>query len=97
MKIKIAKIAQQEFNEAKQFYEIEQAGLGSRFEKDIKNAILRIKQFPSVWPIERKEVCRYIVHRFPYKILYSVQQDTIIILALAHQHRKPDYWIERIK
>ncbi len=97
MKIIIAKIAQQEFNEAKEFYEIEQAGLGIRFAKEIKNSILRIKQYPSAWPIERGEVRHYLVHKFPYKILYSIQQDSIILLAFAHQHRKPDYWIDRIK
>ena len=97
MKIKIAGIAQQEFNEAKEFYEIEQPGLGILFEKEIKTAILRIKQFPITWPIERGEVHRYIVHKFPYKILYSIQEDTIVILAFAHQHRNPDYWVDRIK
>lgn len=96
MKIEIAKIAQQEFNESKQFYEIEQAGLGIRFENEIKNAISHIKKSPSIWSFERGEIRRYILHRFPYKILYSIQEDTIIILAFAHQHRKPDYWIDRI-
>jgi len=97
MKIIIAKIVQQEFNEAKEFYEIEQAGIGVRFAKEIKNSILRIKQYPSEWPIERGEVRHYLVHKFPYKILYSIQQDSIVLLAFAHQHRKPDYWIDRIK
>ena len=97
MNIRIAKIARQEFNEAREFYEIEQAGLGARFKKEIKNAILRIKQFPFAWTIERGEVRHYLVHKFPYKILYSIQQDNIVILAFAHQHRKPNYWIDRIK
>tara|TARA_Y100000031_G_C8055121_1_gene307993 strand:+ start:306 stop:593 length:288 start_codon:yes stop_codon:yes gene_type:complete len=95
MKLQIAKLAQQEFHDAKQFYELEQAGLGTRFEKDIKIALQHIKQFGFAWPIERGEVRRYILHRFPYKILYSIQEDTIIVLAFAHQHRKPDYWIDR--
>ena len=97
MKIIIAKIAQQEFNEAKDFYEIEQVGLDVRFEREIKKAILRIKQYPSAWPIEQGEVRHYLVYKFPYKILYSIQQDNIVILAFAHQHRRPDYWIDRIK
>jgi len=97
MKIEIAKIAQQEFNGAKEFYEIEQHGLGLRFAKEIKTAILRITEFPTTWPIERGELHRYIVHKFPYKILYSIQEDTIVILAFAHQHRNPDYWLDRIK
>lgn len=97
MKVIIAKIAQLEFNEAKEFYEIEQPGLGIRFEKEIKKSILRIKQYPFAWPIEHSDIRHYLVHKFPYKILYSIQRNTILIVAFAHQHRKPDYWIDRIK
>ena len=97
MKVITAKIAQQEFNEAKQFYEIEQTGLGIRFEKEIKNSLLRIKQYPSAWPIEHGDVRHYLIHKFPYKILYSIQKNIILVLAFAHQHREPYYWIDRIK
>jgi len=97
VKIIIAKIAQKEFNDAKAFYEIEQTGLGVRFVEEIRRGILRIKQYPSAWAVERGEVRHYLVHKFPYKILYSIQQNKIIVLAFAHYHRKPDYWIDRIK
>lgn len=97
MKILIAKIAQEEFNETKEFYEIEQSGLGTRFENEIKKSLLRIKQFPLAWPVECYEIRKYLVHKFPYKIFYSIQDQTITVLAFAHFHRKPAYWIERIK
>jgi hypothetical protein len=97
MKIQILRIAWQEFLDAKEYYEIEQSGLGARFEKEIKSSILRIKHYPSAWPAESKEIRRHLVHKFPYKILYSVQKGVIIILAFAHLHRKPNYWIDRIK
>ncbi|MFH0771725.1 MAG: type II toxin-antitoxin system RelE/ParE family toxin [Candidatus Omnitrophota bacterium] len=97
MKIQILRIAYQELLEAKEFYEIEQSGLGARFEKEIKHSLLRIKQYPSVWPAESKEIRRHFVHKFPYKVLYSVQKGGIIILAFAHLHRKPNYWVDRIK
>ncbi len=95
MKIIITKLAQKEFNDAKAFYEIEQSGLGARFEKVIKQALLRIKQFPTTWPFERGEVRRHLVHKFPYKILYSIQKGQIVILAFSHFHRNPDYWIDK--
>lgn len=97
MKIQILKIAWQEFLEAKEFYEIEQSGLGTRFEKEIEYSFSRIKQFPSAWPTESKEIRRYLIHKFPYKILYSVQKDIIIILAFAHLHRKPNYWVDKTR
>ena len=96
-KIEILEIARLEFDEAKEFYEMEQAGLGTRFEDEIKRSLLRIQQYPQAWPPERKEIRRYILHKFPYKILYSIQSDKIIVLAFAHLHRTPDYWIDRVK
>ena len=93
----ILEIARREFNEAKEFYEAEQPGLGAQFEEQIKHSLLRIQQYPEVWPPERKEIRRYIVHKFPYKILYSVQENKIVVLAFAHLHRQPDYWIDRLR
>lgn len=97
MKIEILGIARLEFDEAQVFYEMEQSGLGARFEDEIRHSLLRIRQYPQAWPSEHKEIRRYIVHKFPYKILYSIQDDKIVVLAFAHLHRKPDYWIDRIK
>ena len=54
MKIRILKVAQIEFNEAKEYYEIEQTGLGKKFEEDIKEGIKRIYQFPNAWPLEKQ-------------------------------------------
>jgi toxin ParE1/3/4 len=57
-KIEILKIARLEYDEAKAFYEIEQPGLGTKFEDEIKYSLLRIQQYPQAWPLERKEIQR---------------------------------------
>ena len=92
--MEILEIARLEFDEAKEFYETEQPGLGISL---MKHSLLRIQQYPQAWPPERKEIRRYIVHKFPYKILYSIQADKIVVLAFAHLHRQPDYWSDRLK
>jgi hypothetical protein len=97
MKIEILQIARLEFENAQEFYELEQSGLGARFENEIRQALLRIQQYPKVWSTERKEIRRCFIHKFPYKIIYSIQKEIIVVLAFAHLHRKPDYWIDRIK
>ena len=97
MKIEILEIARKEFRIAKEFYELEQSGLGARFENEIKQALIRVLRYPTAWSLERKEIRRYFIHKFPYKILYSIQKEIIVVLAFAHLHRKPDYWINRAK
>ncbi len=69
-----------------------QKGPGLKFKKEVRCSIERIRNYPHTWPFEKKEVRKYLLHHFPYKILYAIQGNYIIILALAHQHRKPDYW-----
>lgn len=93
MKIIFSKFAKDELNDAIAFYETELAGLGLLFKEEIRSSISRIKEHPEAWSIEQGDVRKALLHRFPYKILYSIEKDHIIMLAIAHQHRKPNYWV----
>jgi plasmid stabilization system protein ParE len=94
MKVIFTKLAKLELQDAVAYYELELSGLGKRFKEDVKKAILRIVEYPNAWSIERNEVRKCLLHTFPYKILYSIEEDHILIIAVAHQHRKPDYWVK---
>jgi len=97
MIVEILKLAQKELDDAVLYYEMEHHGLGRRFKMSVRQTVDRIKKYPTSWPIENGEVRKCFVHKFPYKILYSVQEQKIVVLAIAHQHRKPGYWVERQK
>jgi plasmid stabilization system protein ParE len=88
-----SEFAKHELDDAINYYEMEFEGLGIRFREDVKKAIMRILEYPEAWSVERGEIRRCLLHTFPYKILYSIEKDHIFIIAVAHQHRKPDYWI----
>ena len=94
MDIEVTEFARLEFDDAIQYYELEKKGLGLQFKSEIKKALDRIQKYPFAWPIEKGTVRKYILHKFPYKILYSTKEDKIIILAVGHQHRKPGYWAD---
>jgi plasmid stabilization system protein ParE len=95
MKIIFSKYARQELDDATQYYEIEYQGLGKRFRDEVRKAAKRISEYPEAWSVERGEVRKCTLHKFPYKLLYSVESNHVFIIAVAHQHRRPDYWIER--
>jgi plasmid stabilization system protein ParE len=97
MKIIFSKLAKQELDDAVYFYELEFPGLGRGFKEEVRKAAIRIFDYPEAWSIERGEARKCLLHKFPYKLLYSIEKDHILILAVAHQHRKPDYWVERNK
>ena len=96
MQIRFLEIAREEFKDAVKYYELEYPGLGDQFKQDVKKSTQRILEFPKASSIERGEIRKYLLHRFPYKLLYSIEDDHILIIAVAHQHRKPEYWVDRI-
>lgn len=97
MRVIFSKLARKELDDATHYYEIEFEGLGKRFWKEVRKAAKRISEYPEAWSVERGDVRKCLLHKFPYKLLYSIEEDHIFILAVAHLHRKPDYWIERTK
>ena len=95
MKVIFSKYARQELDDATQYYEIEYRGLGKRFRDEVRKAAKRISEYPEAWSVERGEVRKCTLHKFPYKLLYSVESNHVFKIAVTHQHRRPDYWIER--
>jgi plasmid stabilization system protein ParE len=95
MKIILDKLASEEYNDAIEYYEFELTGLGEKFKAEIKCAFQTIIKFPHIGFIEGGDIRRYILHKFPYKILYSIEKDYIYVIAIAHTHRDPNYWVNR--
>jgi plasmid stabilization system protein ParE len=96
MELIFARIARAEMAEAKRYYELQQRGLGLAFQHEAAISAKRVLEQPLAWQVEIDPVRRFLFNRFPYKMLYVIRGERIIVLAVAHQHRNPDYWIERI-
>jgi hypothetical protein len=97
MEIRFLEIAQIELDETVAYYNTESIGLGDIFLLEVLNAIERIKHFPEAWHPFSNNTRRCQLHRFPYGIIYQILDTEILIIAIAHLHRKPDYWKDRIK
>lgn len=95
MRVVFTTIAAQELGDAIRYYELEYAELGDRFKDEVHKAALRISRYPKAWSIEHGDVRKCLLHKFPYKLMYSVEDDHVLVIAVAHQHRKPNYWIGR--
>jgi len=95
MQLMLLPLARLELQEARQYYDLQQPGLGQRCIQDFKAAARRIVRWPLACPLERGEIRKCLLERFPYKLLYALRDENILILAVAHQHRQPDDWAER--
>lgn len=97
MHIRFAEIANAEMTDACDWYEQQQPGLGLRFKNAVREASNRRARTPFMFPAELEDVRRYVMNRFPYILRYVVRVDEVWIVAVSHQHRHPDHWVERIK
>lgn len=97
MEVKFLKLAQAEFDDAVAFYESEQPGLGKRFRGEVLRSVSRIIEFPSAYQELSESIRRCLVAKFPYAIIYhhDLDQSEILIVAVGHLHRRPDYWTSR--
>jgi len=95
MNLVISKLAFKEIENGKEYYNLQQANLGNRFKKDVQNTVDSIVSFPKLYPFIIDNIQKVVLHRFPYSIFYVVEEDTILILSVSHQHRKPFYWIDK--
>ena len=89
-------LARDELAEAKRFYNRQQQRLGETFQREAQTAARLIQERPLAWQIEVEPVRRFLFDRFPYKMVYIIRAERIVVIAVAHQHRQPDYWIDRV-
>jgi len=87
--------AEKEFIDAINYYEGIEAGLGYDFAGEVLLCIQRILEYPQAWTGIDDQIRRSLVNRFPFGVLYSIEENEIYILAVMHLHREPGYWKSR--
>ncbi len=95
MKIFFIDEASDEFRDAVEYYNEQRQGLGFEFANEVKATLSRIGIYPVTWPELESGIRKCIIKRFPYALIYTIEDDLIIILAIMHMKRKPDYWKNR--
>ena len=85
-----------ELDDAFEYYELQLQGLGKIFLNEIIETLNLISQFPQLFAPISEHTRKAVMCKFPYNLIYSIRQNKISILAIAHQNRMPEYWIDRV-
>lgn len=89
--------AQQDVRAIREWYEGEEEGLGAQFLAEIDAVVERIRRMPGQFPEARKGLRRALLRRFPYCVYFLDLDDSLVVLAVLHQHRNPREWKSRAK
>jgi plasmid stabilization system protein ParE len=87
--------AETEMIEAAAYYEAQQADLGRRFLAAVQDACNRICVNPRLFPLVEADVRRCLTKTFPFGVLFRERSETIVVMAVMHLHRDPNYWKQR--
>jgi len=88
--------AENDLKEAFCWYEDKRPGLGHDFLLQVDAALSFIKRNPEIFPAEYKGTRKHLIKRFPYKIIYLVEKEKFIVLAVIHSKRSPNLIKKRI-
>jgi toxin ParE1/3/4 len=96
MRFEFHKEALEEYRQAAQWYDNREPQLALRFVDEVESAIHRVLDTPTRWRMIDEDVRRCLTHVFPYAILYTIEPEFVLIVAVMHCGREPGYWKERL-
>jgi mRNA-degrading endonuclease RelE of RelBE toxin-antitoxin system len=98
-KIKIDSDALLDIQEATDWYNKQLAGLGSRFQKQVKQQINSLKMNATNYSIRYNDVRCMTIKRFPFLVHFTIENSTstVKVFAVIHTSRNPAIWEEKRK
>jgi hypothetical protein len=97
VRLEFTAIAELELDEAVAYYNGQQFGLGEEFAIEVSRAGDRILAHPHAWQQLEDGARRCRLNRFPYGLVYVVEDELILVLAVMFLRRDPTYWRDRLK
>lgn len=94
--------ASAELEHAALWYRRQRLGLGLDFLDAVDRAVALVQRWPHAAPLASGLPMELIVRRapvetFPYRVVYLTTPEAIRVLAIAHESRRPNYWMDRLQ
>lgn len=96
MSVRLLEVARRELREAVDWYAAQAPGLGDAFLIETLRAFDLIESYPDAWHPLTGDVRRCRLRRYPYGVIYTCVEHDVLVLAIAHLHRRPGYWRDRL-
>jgi toxin ParE1/3/4 len=95
-RVRFAAPARRELLSEVAYYNGKEPGLGARFTLAVEEAAARALAFPLTGSPASQSTRRVFVKNFPFAIVYRPDSEGIVIFAVAHHRRLPEYWQSRV-
>ena len=96
MRARFLSVAAIELADAITQYESIDPRLARRFVTEIEAALERVKENPRAWAPVGAGLRRCRTNRFPYALIYGIEDGDVLVVAFPNLHRDPKHWRDRI-
>ena len=94
MNLRFLDLAEEEMTEAARSYEDQAAGLGERFLDEVEGCVDLLLDRPYIGrPVG--EFRRFPLRKFPFTLVYALEDENLVVVAVSHHRRRPGYWMGR--
>ena len=95
MNIRFLTMAETEVDEAVSWYQEKSQDESLEFLDELDRIVRLVAGYPLIGVEIDSEVRSFVFSRFPYSLIYGTEEDLLVVIALAHQSRRPRYWTNR--
>ena len=96
MNIRFLTLAETEVDEAVFWYQEQSEDESLRFLNELDRAVQVVRAYPLIGAEIEADIRSFLFRRFPYSLIYGIDEGVIVVIAVAHQSREPRYWADRI-
>jgi toxin ParE1/3/4 len=87
--------ARKDLRRAAEFYARESKQIAGEFLAQFEHTLELISADPGLGAVTPRGARRFVMRRFPYTIIYRVESERVLVLAVGHQRRNPEFWVGR--
>ena len=84
-----------EIKSSYQWYQSQTEGLGQDYLSELESSFQTIRELPFTWPKFQNGFRRFLLSKFPFSVIYQSNENTVFVVAVMHNSRKPGYWNQR--
>lgn len=97
MQLRFFEEADLEVEEHRAWYRKRSESAETGFLQELDHAIEQVAAAPHQWPRFLSATRRYVFPKYPFSLIYFLEDDTINVVAVAHENRRPGYWRDRLR
>lgn len=96
MRTRFTEAASADLREARMYYGKRHREARIGFNREMRKAVALLREHPEAGKPAGRTAREYVIDNvFPYSVIYYVENDEVVIAALFHHSRDPEFWHTR--